>query len=106
MPNQDKLKKQILNEAYESLFSIYPRSNKMYQDVRKRFWWKGLKQDIAIFIAECDTCCRVKVEHLKMASTLQPLPILAWKWEDISMDFITRLPRASSGFDSIWVIVD
>jgi len=77
VPNQEKLKKQILNEAHESLLSIHPRSNKMYRDVRKRFWWKGLKHDIARFVAKCDVSCRVKVEHLKLARTLQPLPILA-----------------------------
>ena len=43
VPNQKHLKKQILNEAHESLFSIHPRSNKMFRDVRKRFRWKSLK---------------------------------------------------------------
>ena len=61
---------------------------------------------MARFVAECDVCCRVKAEHLKPVATLQPLPILAWKWEDITMDFITGLPKMSSGYDSIWVIVD
>ena len=106
VPNQENLKKQILNEAHESLFSIHPGSNKMYRDVRKRFWWKGLKQDIARFVAECDVCCRVKDEHLKLAETLQPLPVPVWKWEDITMDFISGLPKTSSGYDSIWVIID
>ena len=55
---------------------------------------------------KCDVCCRVKAEHLKPVRTLQPLPIPAWKWEDITMDFIIGLPKASSGYDSIWVIVD
>jgi transposase InsO family protein len=58
------------------------------------------------FVAECDVCCRVKADHLKPARTLQPFPIPAWKWEDITMDFITRLPRTSSRYDSIWMIVD
>ena len=106
VPNQTHLKKQILDEVHESLFSIYPRSNKMYRDVRKRFWWKGLKQDIARFVAECDVCCRVKAEHLKSARTLQPLPIPSWKLEDITMGFISGLPKTSSGYDSIWVIVE
>jgi hypothetical protein len=48
----------------------------------------------------------VKVEHLKSAGMLQPLPIPSWKWEDISMYFITGLPKTSRGFDLIWVIVD
>jgi len=84
VPNQEKLRKQILNEAHESLFFIHPESNKMYRDVRKKFWWKSLKQDIARFVAECDVC-RVKAEYLKPARTAQPLPIPAWKWEDITM---------------------
>ena len=71
-----------------------------------KFWWNGLKQDIARFVAECDVCCRVKAEYLKPAETLQPLSILAWKWEDITMDFISGLPKMSSGYDSMWVIVD
>ena len=74
--------------------------------MRRIFWWKGLKQDIARFVAECDVSCRVKAEHLKPAGTLQPLPIPAWKWGDITMDFISGLPKTSSGYDSIWVIVD
>jgi len=106
VPNQKHLKKQILDEAHESLLSIHPGSSKMYRDVRKRFWWKGLKQDIARIVVECDVCCRVKAEYLKLAETLQPLPIPAWKWEYITMDFISGLPKISSGYDSIWVIVE
>jgi hypothetical protein len=65
-----------------------------------------MKIEIAKYVARCDTCRRVKVEHLKSVGMLQPLPIPFWKWEDISMDFITGLPKTSRGFDSIWVIVD
>ena len=55
---------------------------------------------------ECDTYGRVKTDHMHTLGYLQPLPIPVWKWEDISMDFIVGLPRTSTGFDSIWVIVD
>jgi hypothetical protein len=65
-----------------------------------------MKREVAHYVAECDTCQRVKAEHLKPAGTLQPLPIPSWKWEDISMDFITGLPRTLHGYNSIWVIVD
>jgi hypothetical protein len=65
-----------------------------------------MKREVAQYVAECDTCQRVKAEHLKPARTLQPLPIPSWKWEDISMDFITGLPRTLHGYNSIWVIVD
>jgi hypothetical protein len=54
-----------------------------------------MKREIAQYVAECDTCQRVKASHLKVAGTLQPLPIPSWKWEDISMDFIVGLPNTS-----------
>ena len=65
-----------------------------------------MKQDITRHVAECDTCGRVKADHMRTPGYLQPLPIPVWKWEDISLDFIMGLPRTSTGFDSIWVIVD
>ena len=65
-----------------------------------------MEREIAKYVAECDTCQRVKASHLKVAGTLQPLPIPSWKWDDISMDFIVGLPNTSQHHDSIWVIVD
>jgi len=65
-----------------------------------------MKKEIAAYVARCDTCCRVKAVHLKPAGLLQPLSILGWKWEQISMDFIVGLPLTQKGHNSIWVIVD
>jgi hypothetical protein len=65
-----------------------------------------MKKEIAAYVARCDNCCRVKAIHMKPAGLLQPLSILGWKWEEISMDFISRIPRSEKGHDSIWVIVD
>lgn len=65
-----------------------------------------MKREIAKYVAECDTCQRVKVEHQKPAGLLHPLSIPVWKWDEISMDFIHGLPRTPAGNDSIWVIVD
>jgi transposase InsO family protein len=65
-----------------------------------------MKKDIAECIALCDICNRVKAEHQKPAGLLQPLPIPEWKWDNVGMDFITRLPRTKSGYDSICVVVD
>ena len=58
------------------------------------------------YVALCDTCQRVKAEHQRPAGLLQPLQIHEWKWEEVGMDFITRLPCTQRGYDSIWVIVD
>ena len=65
-----------------------------------------MKREIAKYVSECDTYQRVKASHLKVAGTLQPLPIPSRKWEDISMDFILRLLNTSQRHDSIWLIVD
>jgi len=92
VPKDRELKNQILDEALSSKLSIHPGSSKMYQDLKTRFWWTKMKNEIAAYVARCDTCCRVKAVHLKPAGLLQPLPILGWKWEEISMDFIVGLP--------------
>ena len=65
-----------------------------------------MKKEIAAYVARCDNCSRVKAVHMKSTGLLQPLPILGWKWEEISMDFITGLPQTQQALDSIWVIVD
>jgi hypothetical protein len=106
VPKDHQLRKQILDEAHLSKFSIHPCSTKMYQDLRQHFWWTRMKREIAKYVSECDTCQRVKASHLKASGTLQPLPIPSWKWEDISMDFIVGLPNMSQKHDSIWVIID
>jgi hypothetical protein len=65
-----------------------------------------MKRENAKYVSECDTCQRVKANHLRPAGNLQPLSIPEWKWENICMDFIMGLPRTSRDYNSIWVIVD
>ena len=78
----------------------------MYLDLKEKYWWYGLKKDVAEYVAICDTCQRVKAEHQRLAGLLQPMKIPEWKWEEVGMDFIVGLPRTQKGYDSIWVIVD
>jgi hypothetical protein len=96
----------ILKEAHETAHSIHPGSEKMYQDLKKKFWWYGMKREIAEHVAMCYTCRRIKAEHQRPAGLLQPLQIPQWKCDEISMDFIVGLPRTRAGYDSIWVVVD
>ena len=65
-----------------------------------------MKREIAYFIKQCLTCQQVKVVHQRPSGLLQPLPIPQWKWEKITMDFVSRLPRSPKGHYAIWVIVD
>jgi hypothetical protein len=106
VPKRGHFKNTIMDEAHNSAYSIHPRATKMYVDIQDKYWWRGMKGDIARFVAQCDVCQRVKTKHQKPSGLLQPLPIPEWKWEDISMDFINELPRTLRGNDSIWVIVD
>jgi hypothetical protein len=106
VPKNSQLCKQIMDESHLSKFAIHPGSTKMYQDLKRNFWWTRMRREIAKYVSECDICQRVKASHLRISGTLQPLPIPSWKWEDISMDFIVGLPNTSQRHDSIWVIVD
>ena len=75
VPKDHQLRRQILDEARLSKFSIHPGSTKMYQDLRQNYWWTRMKREIAKYVSECDVCHRIKASHLKVAGTLQPLPI-------------------------------
>ncbi|GJV30854.1 reverse transcriptase domain-containing protein [Tanacetum coccineum] len=78
----------------------------MYQDMKKLYWWLNKKADIATYVSKCLTCARVKAEHQRPSGLLVQPAIPEWKWDNIMMDFITKLPKSSQGFDTIWVIVD
>ncbi|KAI3806853.1 hypothetical protein L1987_22769 [Smallanthus sonchifolius] len=86
IPMSGELRTKILDGDHKSRYSIHPGTNKMYQDLRKEYWWPGMKHEVTKYI--------------------QPLDIPEWKWEHITMDFITKLPRTAKGHDTIWVIVD
>jgi hypothetical protein len=105
VPKDVELRQQILAEAHLSWYYIHPGSTKMYQDLKQRYWWTKMKIENTRYVANCDTCRRVKAVHMKTAGPLQSFPIPTWKWEEISMDFVVRLPKTSEGYDSIWVIV-
>ena len=106
VPNDLDLKAEILKEAHNTSYMIHPRGSKMYRDLRETFWWNNIKSKIAQYVAQCLVCQQVKMEHQRPAGFLQPLPIPEQKWEDITMDFVTGLPRTPIGKDAIWVIVD
>ncbi|RVW60643.1 Transposon Ty3-G Gag-Pol polyprotein [Vitis vinifera] len=100
------LRRELLEEAHCSKFTIHPGGTKMYKDLRQNYWWSGMKRDIAQFVAQCLVCQQVKAEHQRPAGSLQPLAIPEWKWEHITMDFVIGLPRTLGGNNAIWVIVD
>ncbi|GJV94777.1 putative reverse transcriptase domain-containing protein [Tanacetum coccineum] len=96
----------IMHESHKSKYSIHLGSDKMYHDMKMLYWWPNMKDDIATYVSKCLTCAKVKAEHQRPSGLLVQPDILEWKWEKITMDFITKLPKTATGFDSIWVIVD
>ncbi|GJU69733.1 reverse transcriptase domain-containing protein [Tanacetum coccineum] len=96
----------IMDEAHATRYSIHPGADKMYYDLRDMYWWPRMKKNIATYVSKCLTCSKVKVEHQRPSGLLQQPEIPEWKWDKITMDFNTKLPRSSGGYDTIWVIVD
>nr|GEX14591.1 reverse transcriptase domain-containing protein [Tanacetum cinerariifolium] len=106
LPCYGNLRTVIMHESHKSKYSIHPGSNKMYQDIKKLYWWPNIKADIATYVSKCLTCAKVKVKHQKPSGLFVQPKIREWKWDNITMDFVTKLPKSSQGYDTIWVIVD
>ncbi|KAL6336406.1 hypothetical protein AAG906_014578 [Vitis piasezkii] len=87
VPKDVELRNELLVDAHRAKYTIHPGNTKMYQDLKRQFWWRGMKRDIAQFVANCHICQQVKAEHQRPAGLLQPLPIPEWKWDHITMDF-------------------
>ncbi|KAJ9556297.1 hypothetical protein OSB04_010911 [Centaurea solstitialis] len=105
-PKNDHLRTSIMDEAHQTKYSVHPGADKMYKGLKEHYWWLGMKKDIALYVSKCMTRARDKAEHQKPYGLLQQPEIPEWKWEQISMDFVTKLPKTKKGHDSIWVIVD
>ncbi|XP_075515572.1 uncharacterized protein LOC142550219 [Primulina tabacum] len=66
----------------------------MYRELKRNFWWNGMKRDVAVFVSKCQVCQQVKAEHQRPRGLLQPLEIPEWKWDHISMDFVVGFPKS------------
>nr|GEY24597.1 putative reverse transcriptase domain-containing protein [Tanacetum cinerariifolium] len=78
----------------------------MYRDINKLYWWPNMKANIATYVSKCLTCAKVKEKHQRPSGLLVQPKIPEWKWDNIARDFVTKLPKSSQGYDTIWVIVD
>ncbi|GJY83276.1 putative reverse transcriptase domain-containing protein [Tanacetum coccineum] len=106
LPCYGDLRTAIMHESHKSKYSIHPGFDKMYQDIKKLYWWPNMKADIATYVSKCLTCARVKDEHQRPSGLLVQPEIPQWKFDNITMDFVTKLPKSSQDYDTIWVIVD
>ncbi|KAJ9561641.1 hypothetical protein OSB04_006801 [Centaurea solstitialis] len=106
VPLSGDARQTLLEEAHKSRFSIHLGATKMYRDLRTDYWWPGMKREVARYVESCLTCLKVKAEHQRPYGKMQPLEIPEWKWKNITMDLITKLPKTPQRFEAIWVIVD
>ncbi|GKF95061.1 putative reverse transcriptase domain-containing protein, partial [Tanacetum coccineum] len=106
VPLKGEVRTLIMDEAYNSKYSVHSEDDKMYYDLRDRYWWPGMKKNIVEHVSKCLTCLKVKAEHQRPSGLLQDPEIPIWKCKGIAMDFVTKLPRTSSEDDTIWVIMD
>ena len=89
IPNVEILRRNVMDNIHQPSYSGHPRYQKTIATARKQYFWPGMKKDMAEYISRCMKCQQVKVEHQHPAGLLQPLLVPEWKWEVVSMDFIT-----------------
>ncbi|KAF8046305.1 hypothetical protein N665_3856s0001 [Sinapis alba] len=106
VPNVRALKEVIMGQSHKSKFSVHPGLNKMYKDIKRYYHWVRMKTDVAEWVAKCPTCQLVKAEHQVPSGLLQNLPISEWKWDHITMDFVSGFPTTRNRKDAVWVVVD
>ncbi|GJT79828.1 hypothetical protein Tco_1054170 [Tanacetum coccineum] len=97
LPRYGGLRDLVMHESHKSKYSIHPGSDKMYQDLKLLYWWPNMKADIATYVSKSLTCEKVKAEHQKPSGLFQQPEIPVWKWERITMDFVSGLSRPPSG---------
>ncbi|GJY44397.1 putative reverse transcriptase domain-containing protein [Tanacetum coccineum] len=102
IPLYEGIRDLIMHESYKSKYSIHPRFDKMYHDLKDLYRLPNMKAYIATYISKCLTCSKAKAECQKPSGLLQQPEIPVWKWERIMMDFVTKLPKTPSGYDAIW----
>nr|GEV90397.1 putative reverse transcriptase domain-containing protein [Tanacetum cinerariifolium] len=97
IPSVGGVRKLIMDEAYTFRYSLHSGADNVYNDLRDLYWWPGMKRDIAEYVSRCLTCSKIKAEHQKPSGLLQQPEIPEWKWEKITMDLVTKLPKSSGG---------
>jgi hypothetical protein len=106
VPSSGELRNLVLKEMHDVPYAGHPDYQKIITVVRSHFFWLGMKKDVFYYIAQCMECQKVKSRHRQPMGLLQPFPIPEKKWEVITMDFITGLPKTNKQHDSIMVVVE
>nr|GEX24138.1 putative reverse transcriptase domain-containing protein [Tanacetum cinerariifolium] len=106
LPCFGDLRTLAMHKSHKTKYSIHLGSGKMYQDLKNLYWWPNIKAYVTTYVSKGLTCSKVKVENQKLSGLLVQPEIPQSKWEKITIDFITKLTKTSSGCDTIWVFVN
>jgi hypothetical protein len=104
--NSNELKNAVLKEMHNMPYTGHPGYHKKIETVRSQYFWLRMKKEVVDYIVGCLKCQKVKIKHRHPTGLLKPLPIPEWKWEVVTIYFITKLPRTTKQHDSIMVVVD
>lgn len=105
VPNDAQVRTLIMQECHDAATSGHLGRDKTVEQVKRRFYWVGMDNDIDRYVSSCDTCQRTKADQPLTAGLLQPLPIPPHCWHTVSHDLITGLPKSKAGHDAIYVVV-
>src|SRR3954463_7821405 len=100
------LRTQLLYDHHDTPMAGHQGIERTYATLHQNFYWPRMNQDTRNYVKSCDSCQRIKASQQVPAGLLQPLPIPSYPWEQVSMDFITHLPKTKKGYDAIVVFVD
>lgn len=106
VPSDDDVRHKILMKAYSSFYTSHIKSVKISQDLRRSFWWYGMKVDVATFVVKCLVCQQVNFEYQRLSRLLNLLSIPKQKWEHIFKDFVVGPSRVKGRFNVLWVSMD
>jgi hypothetical protein len=104
--NCNELKNTVLKEMHNMPYDGHPRYQKTIAAIRSQYVWSGMKKKVVNYISKCLKCQKVKIEHRNPVGIIYPLSIPKWKWEVVTIYFITKLSRIVKQHDSIMVMVE
>jgi hypothetical protein len=106
VPNVGTVRKDLIRQCHDEVTSGHFGSFKTYELLARSFYWNKMIKAVKRYVATCDTCQRSKATSIATQGLFKPLPIPKGRWTDITLDFVGALPKTTTGYDTVLVVVD